>query len=326
MVATLRFGVFFAIICMANNAIAAQKPWSIWLAEFRSEAIADGIEPTLFDEIFKTIRPHRRTLSLDNSQPEHRMTYRDYQKSRGDNYRIKLGVNYYKRYRSLLEEVGHAYGVNPCIITSIWGMETSYGRFMGSFLVIKSLATLAYDGRRTDFFRRELLLALHIVQQGHIDYRQYKGEWAGASGQPQFLPSSWFTYAVDYDGDGVKDIWKTKPDVFASIANYLAKKGWQPGEPWALEVHVPLKLDPALLGKHHEQPLAFWKQQGVRLTASKHWPDEALMAAIIKPDGGPYLMIFNNFRTLMKYNNSSFYAGTVGYMADKICRGAGSGH
>ncbi len=315
--------VFFFTFLMPVS-FAAQEPrqnWSSWVRELRQEAIADGIDPALFDKIFVDIRPDKKTLRLDRSQPETRITYNKYRKTRGDAYRIKLGEKKYKKYRGKIEEIGGAYGVDPCIITALWGIESSYGHYLGNFPVIKSLATLAYDPRRSDFFRKELIYALHILNGKHVDYAHFKGEWAGASGHPQFLPSSWYKFAVDYDQDGYKDIWNNLDDVFASIANYLVQNGWQNGQPWGIEVEVPSGFDSELLGKETKIPISQWYKKGVQPAYGFHYPRYDYEASIIKPYGGPYLMTFNNFRVIMRYNNSIFYAGTVAYIADEICRG-----
>ena len=200
-----------------------------------------------------------------------------------------------------------------------WGLETSYGRFMGTFPVIQSLATLAYDQRRGDFFRGQLLHALHILNEGHVDPAKFKGEWAGASGHPQFLPSSWHKYAVDQNGDGHKDIWTNMPDVFASISNYLIQNGWKPNEPWAIAVNVPANAEQYTDTKQ-ALTMTQWEKMGLTTLDGRPWPADAnLTAVLIKPDGGPSFLAFNNFYVIMKWNHSNYYAGTVGYMAEKIC-------
>ena len=295
--------------------------WQAWVQIFREEAITSGIRPGLFDYIFKDMQPSAKHIRLDRSQPETRLTYYKYRNTRGDLYRIKLGQKEYRRYVTLLNAVGAQYRVSPCFIVSLWGLESSYGRFMGNFDVIRSLSTLAYDGRRSDFFRKELLLALHMVNDGHIALKDFKGEWAGASGQSQFLPSSWHRYAVDYNLDGRKDIWKTHADIFASIANYLLQNGWQQGEPVFIEVILPQGFDTALLGYDHEKTVQEWRSLGIRIKSGQPIVDDRLIASMITPYGGPTMMVFNNFRVLLKWNYSSFYAGTVDYVAKNICRG-----
>jgi membrane-bound lytic murein transglycosylase B len=256
---------------------------------------------------------------LARSQPEHRLTYQKYLSSRVDAYRISIGRSQYKKNKDVADQIGRTYHVDPCFIMSFWGMETSYGSYMGTFPVVKSLATLAYDSKRQDFFRKELFLALHILNDGHVSMQDFKGEWAGASGQPQFLPSSWVKYAVDYDGDGRKDIWRSKPDVFASIANYMKINGWRDGEPWAVLVKLPSNFDRNLEGKATIKPVSEWAAMGVRQTDGSALPYSNLNASIVQPNGGPVFLAYPNYRMILRYNNSIYYAGAIGYLADKIC-------
>ena len=309
------FGLLFSQLT-----IAAQQSWSSWVAQVRQEALAQGISESVFDTAFADIHePSRQVKGLSHSQPEHRLTYSKYLSSRVDKNRIFVGRQQYKKNKVLLEEVGDHFGVDPCFITSFWGMETSYGSYMGNFPVIKSLATLAYDSGRRDFFRRELFLALHILNDGHVSLQRFKGEWAGASGQPQFLPSSWVKYAVDYDGDGRKDIWDSKADVFASIANYMKKNGWKTGEPWAIYVKLPAHFDASLEGKSIVKPVSEWNALGVRTMSGQPLPHQDLNASIVQPNGGPVFLAYPNYKMILRYNNSIYYAGAIGYLADKIC-------
>lgn len=309
------FGLLFSQLTLA-----AQQSWGSWVAQVRQEALAQGISESVFDTAFADIHePSRQVKGLSHSQPEHRLTYSKYLSSRVDKNRIFVGRQQYKKNKVLLDEVGDHFGVDPCFITSFWGMETSYGSYMGNFPVIKSLATLAYDSSRRDFFRRELFLALHILNDGHVSLQRFKGEWAGASGQPQFLPSSWVKYAVDYDGDGRKDIWDSKADVFASIANYMKKNGWKTGEPWAIYVKLPAHFDASLEGKSIVKPVSEWNALGVRTMSGQPLPHQDLNASIVQPNGGPVFLAYPNYKMILRYNNSIYYAGAIGYLADKIC-------
>ena len=314
--------VFLGCLCamVMGFAQADGSSWSSWVAQVRTEALAQGISPATFDTAFAQIHePSRQVKGLSHSQPEHRLTYAKYLHSRVDSYRITVGRREYQKNKVLLDKIGQEYGVDPCFIVSFWGMETSYGTYMGSFPVIRSLATLAYDSSRKDFFRKELFLALHILNDGHVTLNDFKGEWAGASGQPQFLPSSWVKYAVDYDGNGHKDIWKSKPDVFASIANYMKINGWQSGEPWAILVKLPANFDRSLEGKTIIKPVSEWQAMGVRTLDGKALPDAPLNASIVQPDGGPVFLAYPNYKMILRYNNSIYYAGAIGYLADQIC-------
>ena len=312
--------LLISAIFMATQASAAQKSWPEFVQELRKEAIAQGIRPDVFDRAFEGITaPNKKVLTLDRTQPEKRLTYLKYRNTRADNYRIMIGRKELKKHKAILSEISRRYGVSECFITSLWGLESSYGRFMGSFPVIKSLATLAYDNRRSAFFRKQLFYALHILNGNHVQLKDFKGEWAGASGHPQFLPSSWHNYAVDYNGDGHKDIWKTLPDVFASIANYLKQNGWQTNQPWAIEVTTPPDFSKKLIGRKVTKSISEWKKLGVR-AKDDELPGKNYEVSIIRPHGGPTYMIFNNFKVIMKWNRSIYYAGTVGYMAEKVCQ------
>jgi membrane-bound lytic murein transglycosylase B len=317
------FGIvlFLAGFIKLNNAQAATTmTWDNWVQQLRQDAIADGVSANLFDHAFAGLTPNQSILHFDKHQPEKRITFLQYRATRIDSLRIRLGQTEYQKNAEILNTIGHAFGVDPCIITAIWGMETSYGRYMGNFSVIRSLATLAYASPRADYFRGQLIIALHILDNGHVSLNEFKGEWAGASGIPQFMPSSWLNYAVDYDQDGRKNIWSSRPDAFASIANYFRANGWQTNQPWGLTVTLPSGFDDSLVGLKQERTIEEWLSMGVRPTNMADLPhNHHLMASIIRPNGGPDFMVFNNFKVIMKYNNSTFYAASIGYLADKIC-------
>ena len=310
-----------SLACMVQTAFAQKQPWSVWLKGLRQEALAQGIRPAVFDKALKGVRPKKQVIKNDRNQPEHRLTFLEYRNSRAKAYRIQLGQREYKKHRQLLTTIGQSYGVDPCILTALWGLETSYGRFMGHSSTIAALATLAYDPRRGKFFRRELLFALKIVNEGHVNLKTLKGEWAGGTGQPQFLPSSWYHYAVDYNKDGKKDIWTTYSDVFASIANYLVENGWQRNQPWGQFVTLQHPVSSKLLGlKAPLRPLSYWLQQPIDYSASLAKMPRNRPAWLVTPYGGPAIVAFKNFKVIMRWNRSTYYAGTVGYLADKICR------
>ncbi len=321
----MKKGLVCVLACIGSlhfsPAFSAQQNWYSWLSDVKKEARSEGISNDVIDAAFANVHePSRRVKNLSKSRPEKRLTYTKYRNSRIDAYRIALGRKKYKQYHDLLESIGKEYGVDPCFVVSFWGIETSYGGYMGNFPVIQSLATLAYDSKRKDFFRHELLTALHILNDGHVSLKYLKGEWAGASGHPQFLPSSWVKYAVDYDGDGRRDIWTSKPDALASIANYMKGKGWHPNEPWAVHVKLPSNFDDSLEGKSTVKPVREWAAMGVKLKNGGDLPYPDLEASIIKPHGGPVFLAYPNYKMILKYNNSIYYAGAVGYLADKICR------
>ena len=314
----MTIGLFISLLLCGSPVFARNNSsWKTWVRNLRKEAIADGIRPQLFDQVFYGMTPSSKHIRLDRTQPETRLTYYKYRNTRADKYRITIGRIKYKKHKQLLHEIGQRYGVSPCFIVALWGLESSYGHFVGNFDVIRSLATLAYDGRRSAFFHKELLLALHMLNDGHIRRADFKGEWAGASGQAQFLPSSWYKYAVDYNRDGFKDIWKTYADIFASIANYLVQNGWATNEPVLTPVILPANFNKRLLGLNHNKTVREWQNLGVQI---KHDINPYLYASIIHPYGGPVFMIFNNYKVLLEWNYSLFYAATVNYTANNICR------
>lgn len=311
--------IFFLILSSVFAVAAAEQSWSSWVQQLRSESIAQGIRPEVFDQAFAGIHePSKAVVRFDRTQPEKRLTFLEYRDTRADAYRIKIGRSAMQKNYVLLDQVSARYGVSPCYIASFWGLETSYGNYKGSFPVIKSLATLAFDGRRSQIFRKQLMYALHILNEGHISLADFKGEWAGASGHPQFLPSSWYYYAVDADGDGKRDIWNNKADAFSSIANYLVQHNWVSAQPWGMVVTLPPNFNNALIANKEKKTVADWVAMGVTFH-SNYAIDPKWDASIIHPYGGPDLMVFNNFFVIMRWNRSNYYAGTVGYLADKLC-------
>jgi membrane-bound lytic murein transglycosylase B len=226
-----------------------------------------------------------------------------------------------KRYPTWLDRVEREYGVQRRFIVALWGIESNYGEHTGSFAVIQSLVTLAYDGRRSNYFRKELLNALHILDDGHLSLEEMKGSWAGAMGQCQFMPSSFHHYGIDADGDSRIDIWNSIPDVFASTANYLAKAGWKDDQTWGRPVRLPENFDYSLAGLKTRLPLSRWQALGVRRINGRNLPKRRdLTASLIIPDGsdGPAYLVYDNFRVLLAWNRSEAFAVAVGTLADRI--------
>jgi membrane-bound lytic murein transglycosylase B len=224
----------------------------------------------------------------------------------------------------LLAKVEARYGVPPRFIVALWAVESDFGRITGNFPTIAALATLAYDGRRAAFFREELFQAIRIVDKGHVRPQDMRGSWAGAMGQNQFMPSSYLAYAIDFDGDGRADIWGSRADVFASTANYLAKVGWRRDETWGRLVRLPEGFDRGLIDHAKVQrPAAEWRALGVRLTDGRAIPDDHRSAAsLVQPGGadGPTYLVYENYRALLRWNRSLYFATAVGHLADKIAQ------
>jgi membrane-bound lytic murein transglycosylase B len=220
----------------------------------------------------------------------------------------------------LLAGIEKQYGVQPRFLVAFWGLETNFGDYLGSFPVIGSLATLAHDPRRSDFFRSELLAALSIIDDGHIPASEMFGSWAGAMGQPQFMPSTFVRFAVDADGDGRRDIWHSLPDVFASAANFLSKSGWQGDRTWGREVKLPPDFDLELTGLEVQKNLTAWQILGVRKINGYDLPRVNIEGSLMLPAGhsGPVFLVYNNYRTTLQWNRSDLYAIAIGHLADRI--------
>lgn len=233
--------------------------------------------------------------------------------------RTKLAEN-----RALLDEVSAKFGVQARFIVAFWGIETDFGRITGGFPVIASLATLAHDGRRSAFFRKQLLYALKIIDQGHITPAKMVGSWAGAMGQCQFMPSSFVNFAQDHDGDGRRDIWGTRADVFASAANYLKKSGWRGDQTWGRKVRLPDDFSLDLADGKTRKQISEWRELGVRNMAGGELPSQNLKAAIVLPEDGrrtPAYMVYGNYEAILKWNRSHYFAIAVGTLSDAIQKG-----
>lgn len=306
----------------ASVAVAAGSPeFDLWLDGVRIEARAAGISEATLQSALATVKqPLARVLELDRQQPETTQSLANYLATRVTASRIAHGQTMLRDYPTWLGRAESRYQVPRRVIVALWGMESNYGEKLGSFPVIPALATLAYDGRRSEFFRKELLHALRILEAGHIPLPQMLGSWAGAMGQCQFMPSSFQRFAVDANGDGRKDIWGSVPDVLASTANYLNQAGWKQGQTWGRPVRLPKKFDRSLLGLKTKKSLARWQALGVRQANGAPLPGRTLQAALIQPDGpgGQAYLVYENFRVILAWNNSQAFAVAVGTLADQL--------
>ena len=303
----------------AGSTRAAETDFTTWLNGLRTEALGRGISQSTLDQSFANVAPIPRVLELDRAQPEFTLTYAQYFARVVNDQRVLRGRELLKTHKSLLAEIGQKYGVQPRFIVALWGIETDFGRITGGFNVIPALATLAYDGRRSNFFRGELFAALAIVEKGHIAARDMRGSWAGAMGQPQFMPSTFLGFAVDYNGDGRADIWTTPVDVFASAANYLAKSGWRDDLTWGRAVQVPATVDRTNYGLGVSKPLAEWQTMGVSRREGGPLPVRPINASLVEAEAnGPAFLVYDNYRVIMKWNRSTFFALSAGQLADRL--------
>ncbi len=314
---------FGSALTTGGVAYAAERSFAEWLAELRAEALAKGIRAETLDRALDGLQPIDRVIALDRRQPEVTQTFEEYMAHRVTPSLVAEGKAALRKHRALLAAVRDRYGVQPRFIVALWGLETRYGKYGGSFPVIAALATLAYDARRPAYFRKELLQALKILDEGHIAPEAMRGSWAGAMGQNQFMPSSYLRFAVDFDGDGRRDIWTTLADVFASAANYLARSGWRGDQTWGRAVRLPEGFDDAFIGHQVRKRLSAWQRLGVRRADGSDLPKRDLLASVIRPGGagGPAYVVYNNYRVILKWNRSDYFGLSVGRLADLI--GAG---
>jgi membrane-bound lytic murein transglycosylase B len=306
-------------------------PFEEWLAALRAEAAARGIRPEVLEQAFENVpQPVAQILERDRSQAEFTLNLETYLKRRLTRDTVTTAQTMFTRHRELLERVSEKYGVNPRVLVAVWGLESNFGRFSGVRPTIAALITLAYDARRASMFRSELFNALEIVNRGDIDFAQLKGSWAGALGQPQFMPSSYLEYAQDFDGDGRRDIWTSEPDVFASVAYYLQRHGWTSSELWGREVKIPAAVRKRALAIPRREtgclaerimtaprPLKAWRALGLRTIGNGSLPANDIPASLVQA-GTRNFLLYSNYNALLAYNCAHTYALSVGLLADRL--------
>ncbi|WP_426152460.1 lytic murein transglycosylase [Pseudomonas sp. DC3000-4b1] len=308
-----------------NTPAEPAQSFEQWQAGFRTHALAAGVRSDIFDQAFSGVTPDPAVIDADRSQPEFTRPIWEYLDGAISPVRVNKGQALMAQYQSVLQQIEQRYGVDRQTLVAVWGMESSFGRYQGDKSVIRSLATLGYEGRRPDFAREQLVAALQILQNGDIEPARMLGSWAGAMGQTQFIPTTYNAHAVDFDGDGRRDIWNSASDALASTAQYLQASGWQPGQPWGVEVQLPASFDYAQADGSLRKAAAEWLAQGVRLPAGVTLPAGAaqLQANLLLPAGyrGPAFLVFDNFRAILKYNNSTAYALGVSLLAQRFSGG-----
>jgi membrane-bound lytic murein transglycosylase B len=311
--------------------LPADPAFAAWLAALKAEALAKGIGPAVVEQALATVELLPVVVERDRAQAEFVGTLDQYLTRHVNKKTIATAREMAARHKALLARISAKYGVQPRFIVAVWGLESNFGLFAGVRPTISALATLAYDQRRASYFRGELLNALRILDHGDIDLASMKGSWAGAMGQPQFMPSSYLTFAEDFDGDGRRDIWASPADVFASIANYLKAQGWAVRETWGREVRVTKSAAARIKARvsmrtsgcdaarrlTERLPLARWQELGVRLPGNKPLP-KANMAASLLTAGSRNFLVYGNYDAILGYNCAHAYAVSVGMLADRI--------
>ncbi|MCC7265253.1 MAG: lytic murein transglycosylase [Candidatus Latescibacteria bacterium] len=315
--------LLFLLLVLPCASGAEEPGFETWLDGLRREAETQGVSPRTLDQALTGLHPNPRLLVLEESQPERTITLASYLRQVVPASRVKAARKRLAANRGLLEEIGAQYGVQPQFIVALWAIESDFGRNMGKSPVVASLATLAHGAKRPhrrDLFRTELLAALHILDQQAIPADQLVGSWAGAMGQCQFMPTNYLSLAVDYNQDQRRDIWHTAPDVFASIAHFLAEKGWAVDQTWGREVKLPRGFAPELVGLEVQKPLAAWQELGVRRADGGDLPARELQASLVQPDQGRTFLVYGNFRVLREWNRSSYFGLAVSQLADRLAQ------
>ncbi|MCK6262020.1 lytic murein transglycosylase [Vibrio sp. ZSDE26] len=309
---------------LSCSAIANEVSFEEYVDALKQQALEQGISQDTVNQAFEGVTYRPRAVSSDRNQPEKKLTLDEYIPRAVPDWKVKQARDLYNKHYTELKRIGDEYGVQPQYIVALWGVESNFGALTGGYSVIDALSTLAYEGRREAFFRKEALAALTILDEGHITAEAMKGSWAGAMGQPQFMPSSFLAYAADGNGDGKKDIWNTKADVFASAANYLSQSGWDDTYTWGRQVQVPESVDISMQGREAEKGkyLQEWSKLGITRYDGRPLPklDNDIQAWLIMPDDhhGRTYLVYNNYNVLMKWNRSYYFALAVSHLADRI--------
>lgn len=328
---TMTMGMIAATLTSCGAASTAPAPattmrpvpnpgFDAWVAGFRGRAAAAGISAATLDRAFRSAGYLPDVIKRDRNQTEFKRSLEDYLAIAASDERISTGKAKLRQYNGILSQIEARYGVEKQYITAIWGLESRYGARRGDVPVISSLSTLAYDGRRGAFFEKQLIAALRILENGDVTPNRMVGSWAGAMGHTQFIPTSYQAFAVDFTGDGRRDIWSDDPaDALASAAAYLSKNGWTRGQPWGVEVRLPQGFNTGLTGRGSTRSTSEWAAMGITDMTGRAVPDYG-RASVIIPSGatGPAFMTFSNFTTITRYNNSESYVIGIGHLADRI--------
>ena len=308
------------VLALAVRPTQADDKFESWLKELSKEALSKNISQETLAASTPFLRLDDRVINLRNKQPEFTQNLANYLEKRLTSSRIETGRKLLEKNGALLQAIYEQFGVNPRTIVALWGLESNYGQYMGSYSILSSLTTLAFSSNRGTYFRNELIAALQTIENGHVSPEQMLGSWAGAMGQCQFMPWNYKQYAVDYDGDGKRDIWTTEADALASIANFLRALGWNDNLTWGRPVLLPLNFDISLADGNTSRPLQEWNALGIRRLNGTNLPQKALDARLLRPAraGGSAFLIYENFDVLMKWNRSHYFVISVGILSDKL--------
>lgn len=311
---------FSTSLLLLSTGVFADEQFDQCRRDIDTKALEAGVNSATIHLALDDLQPLNRVIKADRSQPEFVTTFQDYYQRRITDWRVQKGREKLLEYHDFLDSLVHQYGVPAQYLVAFWGLETNYGSYKGKIPTFQSLLTLACDTRRKSFFTTQLITALKLVEREHLEPNKLVGSWAGAVGHTQFMPTTYFDYAVDGDGDGVINLWDSEKDALASAANYLSKMGWHKNERWGREVIVPSSYNYHYAGLSDQKPLSYWGQQGFTTASGAPLAKLPMTASLIAPVGaaGPKFIVYENFDVIMRWNRSVSYALSVGRLADRI--------
>ena len=317
-------GILFCVLLSPQFALAQDERFTACIIELQDRARAENLAAWIVDDVLRNLQQQQRVIELDRSQPEFTQTFANYFNRRVTAERIERGQQLLEKYDDLLSALTVKYGVPGRYLVAFWGLETNFGSYLGKMPTLDSLATLACDERRSEYFSSELMQALALLESESLSPAEMRGSWAGAMGHTQFMPSTYNRYATDGDGDGRVNLWRSEQDALASSANFLASLGWQQGERWGREVLLPDNFPYASTGLSNRQPLKHWRKLGVTFANGSKIPDIDMQASLLLPAGhaGPAFLVYPNYSVILRWNRSEYYALSVGILADRLI-GAG---
>ena len=317
-------GILFCVLVCPDMVVAQDAEFAQCLSGLQQRARSEQLSTHVVDEVLANLKQQTRVIELDRSQPEFTQTFADYFQQRVTAERIERGQELLDQYEAFLTDLTRKYGVPGRYLVAFWGLETNFGSYLGKMPTLDSLATLACDERRSEFFTSELMQALALLERESLTPAEMRGSWAGAMGHTQFMPSAYRLYATDGDGDGRVNLWRSERDALASGANFLVNLGWQKGQRWGREVLLPDDFPYVKTGLNNSQPLAYWRGLGVSFANGNPIPDIDMQASVLVPAGhsGPAFLVYPNFDVILRWNRSEYYALAVGLLADRLI-GAG---
>lgn len=317
-------GILFCVLLSPQFALAQDERFAACIIELQDRARAENLAAWIVDDVLGNLQQQQRVIELDRSQPEFTQTFANYFNRRVTAERIERGQQLLEQYDELFSALTRKYGVPGRYLVAFWGLETNFGSYLGRMPTLDSLATLACDERRSEYFSSELMQALALLESESLSPAEMRGSWAGAMGHTQFMPSTYSRYATDGDGDGRVNLWRSEQDALASSANFLASLGWQQGERWGREVLLPDDFPYASTGLSNKKPLKHWRKLGVTFANGSRIPDIDMQASLLLPAGhaGPAFLVYPNYSVILRWNRSEYYALSVGILADRLI-GAG---